>query len=107
MSEDIDVADVLNAAADYIATHGLAKEGFGSDDGPRCLLGAMSTAWQASDMPDSGTNPGCALWGVAAGAVSQAIGHPGIAKWNDAPERTADEVITALLEAAARLRCSP
>jgi hypothetical protein len=96
MSDDMDVADVLCAAADWIGAHGLGK-GEQTAKGPACAVGAIAIA------EGIGT-----LWGGPASrelADLLGVGRVGgIFTWNDAPERTADEVITALLEAAARWR---
>ena len=105
------LADILNKAADLIEANGLHKEQYaprwdawrlvdGSDAGadiragsPCCALGAIYTA--------AGGRPG----GVEAEEafaeyLADHITESGIPDWNDAPERTQQEVVTALRETA-------
>lgn len=100
---DMSLADVLDAAADYIRTHGWHQGDLGFEGGPRCLIGAIDEAAQEEWAPLD----------AAVAHVSRCLGLRPLpsskwvsaAKWNDRPERSADEVIDALMEAAARLRC--
>jgi hypothetical protein len=102
VTDDMDTADVLDAAADYIRAHGWRQNGFGGPDcygnhNPSCAVGAvrLQEVYSACFI-----NPAvCAVERVVGLTSSCDLAH-----WNDAPERTADEVITALMEAAARVR---
>ena len=92
MSADMDVADVLDAAADEIRSHGWCR-GTHYAGKASCLLGAIARS--------------CDDEWPARVAVCATLGfnkfYP-LGDWNDRDERTADEVITALMEAAARVR---
>lgn len=96
---DLQTAGELRAAADYLRTHGWLQDCIGSQDGPRCIGGALwsvtnlkrayelagvlreAAGWQA------GTFPGHQSW------------HP-MVDWNNSTGRSADEV-TDLLESVA------
>jgi hypothetical protein len=80
----------LNAAADHIAVFGHHKgnalaEGYHSSVAPACIVGAVTVVNLAS-----GTVQRDAL-----NALNMYLGC-GIISWNDAPERTAGEVVEAL-----------
>jgi hypothetical protein len=100
----IQAFEVLECAADYLATYGWSQREYGwdSDVGeprPSCIIGAIRAA-----------HVGCSIRGVGAASLrdiveqSLDIADYTLERWNDAPARTADEVILALLETAARLR---
>lgn len=99
-----DAADTLNAAADHIRMQGLHNSGgWGAiymDDGPCCILGTIQMV-----RPDLAYK----IWEDAIDAIAKVLSTENreIAPWNDTPGRTAEEVITVLMEAAARLRESP
>lgn len=79
----------LLLAAAEIRRRGLCKGRSMPEPGPVCIYGGMS----ASRVPDA----------TRMEAISRLEYYLGIAHaidWNDAPERTADEVIAALEEAA-------
>lgn len=96
MMSNKDVADLLFFAADRIRFGGLAKDAL-EKDGAFCAVGAMSHR-----IPDY-------YWQYAPrahAAVYRELGIDdrfGIVSWNNAPERTADEVIDVLTKAAKRL----
>ncbi len=87
------VADDLDAAADYLRTFGWCQNIYGGGGGPACMRGAMMQNQNA------GPEDEAAIY-----AVIRVIRSISIASWNDSPGRTADEVIDALMEAAARIR---
>ena len=87
------IGDGLRAAAERIREVGLAKGATRRADGSMCALGAISWATGES---------GFARYCAGRGLMLTVIGTEWVAEWNDAPERTADEVIAAL-EAAADL----
>ena len=89
MSDDMSVADVLDAAADYIRTHGGLKHSIGDDGGPRCASGALHSV------------VGDPTRRLAMTSFHRVMGVHVVA-FND--YHTTDEVIDALMEAAARLR---
>lgn len=98
------VSDVLLKAADLLEKHGLAKSTRIAFDGSMCFLGALEKAqgyqntW--SDTP---------LTYAASEAVSKALGLPepfpgdyrhAVVRWNNASERTVQEVVAAMRLAA-------
>jgi len=111
MNEDTqDVIDTLNAAADHVRMKGLHNSGgwgaIHAADGPCCLLGSIQMV-----RPDGDPNfDSTSIWHQACEAVGAVLNDKSphasrlIAPWNDTLGRTADEVITVLMEAAARLR---
>lgn len=85
-------------AARYIETHGWVQGELGTCDGPVCAMGALH--YLPGVMPENQVE----AWGrlmtylkLSNEIVNQL--HP-IAAWNDAPERTKDEVVAALRAAA-------
>lgn len=101
MSEDMTTATaatMLDEAARHIEIYGWQRGRLGGKGGPCCAIGATTVAW------DGLTARTSAAWRMGMTALAETIGTKSLSQWNDAPERTADEVITALLEAAARLR---
>lgn len=105
--QDTSVRDILLGAADYIEKHGWRQGGFGAWGGrlgPCCAAGAIGVM-------TTGEGVGACALGTAAkrqlaAMVTQrqdvplAECVPVIADWNDAPERTKDEVVAKLREAA-------
>ena len=99
---DLKTSEILRAAADVIETRGLHKGYFywggrASDPGAVCMFGAINFA--ESGEADIGASDEL-NWSATA-----AMGYgslQSVVDWNDAPERTADEVRDALLEAAMR-----
>jgi hypothetical protein len=96
------VADVLDRAADVIAERGLCKGSFEGPDGSVCAGGALRVA-----LTGGPTNPlGDDQFGTYMYAVHRMtdVVDDVVVNWNDAPQRTADDVIAALQEAARRER---
>jgi hypothetical protein len=100
--------EILTKAADYVTEHGLAKGGF-YDRGAVCARGAINAVLYG-DADECGANGG------EADQIAQTLAdHLGtstteglsivsaIGRWNDAPERTAKDVATALRVCAAEL----
>jgi hypothetical protein len=86
--------EVLLAAADHIERHGLAKGVFADDDGRCCTRGAILVVTDGT-----GSGPACDALGRSLGLKDHDLLND-IARWNDAPERTAPEVVAALRAAA-------
>jgi hypothetical protein len=82
-------ARVLLGAADLIETHGHCK-GHYHKDGAFCAVGAMS------EITGSNTK----LLDQALKRLSDATDVLSVTVWNDHPDRTAGEVISALRQAA-------
>jgi hypothetical protein len=84
-------ARILNDAADLIDLHGWCQGTIRSVDGCYCIVGAVDAAANV----DGG-------WGYrdARDAVSREVDSSMLDKWNDRPDRTKDQVTTALRNAA-------
>jgi hypothetical protein len=95
MSIETDAADILESAAFVIGTGHHAKGAFFDDHG-WCALGAIREA-------DGALRGDSQAHSAACHALYLVIGVP-IAVWNDLPERTPEEVESAMLKAAAKLR---
>lgn len=76
---------------------------------PVCIAGALSIAISGDPTPDRDANPEREHYDVIAGRLADTMGIEGdpllapvgrLAGWNDAEERTADDVIAALEQAA-------
>lgn len=110
---EMSAVDVLRAAADKLMRDGWAQgsgdgEGQGgvfwnNPNGTCCVRGAMcvATRYQGSCWADSWFYENEEAARALETFVDVPIGY--IPVWNDAPERTADEVIDALLACAADL----
>jgi hypothetical protein len=97
------VADVLDRAADVIVERGHHKGSYEGWDGTVCAGGALRVAITGKPFTRF-TGAGEAVTYMSArDRLCDLLGSP-IARWNDAPDRTADEVIAALREAARRER---
>jgi hypothetical protein len=107
-----DTGETLAKAADYIDEHGHHKGAF-YHRGAVCARGAINAVLY-DDADECGEFEGEAT--MVAQALADHIGIvstldtgsetfvvPAIARWNDAPERTAAEVMAAMRECAAEL----
>jgi len=102
------ISTVLLKAAELIRTHGLAKFLRQDDAGQLCIHGAICMALYNNPY---GANRDCDMYDPAQHKIGQLIrrelGHVswpgdwGCAYWNNAPERTAEEVIAVLIKTAA------
>jgi hypothetical protein len=103
------VSELLLKGADLIEKHGHTKNNLYDDNGAMCFMGAL---WKAMDAWDIG------LRIQAATSVKRVLGLPNptrsmglspdisaVVDWNNAPERTAQEVIDAM-RLAARMNVS-
>lgn len=100
-------ADCLEAAADYLRRNGLAKGVFFNSEGdqrPACTVGAI----RYIGLEGKAANYDDAVVAVATLSRKIAPNDPRIAgpiyEWNDAPERTVEEVVDMLLDTAKDLR---
>lgn len=84
-------AATLRAAARHIEKHGWCQGEMFSDAGASCAVGAIFSVTGLVGLP---------LCCKALEAVSEHIGCDKLSEWNDAPGRTAAEVIAALRAAA-------
>ncbi len=97
----VTAAEVARKAADLLERDGWCQGRLYSDDGERCLLGVLIAVEQYLDTPDEVDEID-----AVDEAIGCRVGTPFLAKWNDAPERTADEVIALLREVANELEAS-
>lgn len=95
--------DLVLKAADLIEERGHAKEWYCNQDGALCIMGALSVAFQDSDHRVSQV-VSAVRWGAGLG-VHVGGGHHtmDIIRWNDAPSRVKDDVVTALRRGAGYL----
>lgn len=91
------VPEVLERAAHIIEQRGWIQKDSENCDGV-CLTHALSMATEVSSV----------RYGAVTAPVCNTLGLPHLGAslmvWNDAPERTKDEVIKALRDSAARVR---
>lgn len=92
MSTPTEVADALDAAADYIEVHGWCQGAFRTDDGKVCAIHAIVEVASAKRAVMLG----------AASALSAFVG--GVLVFNDEEGRTEFEVIDAMRLTAKDLR---
>lgn len=83
--------EILLGAAEYLRVHGWVQR-MGDPGGPRCAVGAVISVHQGPERLDA-----YAAFADAAGIDLRALS---IGDWNDAPGRTAEEVIAAFERAA-------
>ena len=83
--------DFLLAAADCIYTNGLAKGGY-KRNGSYCVLGALDEAF--------GKSAPHVVVVESMSIFEKHIGTEFVARWNDSPDITKNEVIAALHDAA-------
>lgn len=108
-----EIAEVLDGAADVIERDGWCQNDLTSDDGRHCLMGAIGahlgtlseSGWWNLLAFDEVESKITAARDAAALAAQIDVG-PGmnVANWNDAPERTEQEVLDALRLAAKQER---
>jgi len=90
------VARDLENAATLLRERGWCQNQYRRDDGACCAMGAIEAT--------AGVSSRRAL--AAERLLLERLGCKYVEEWNDAPGRTADEVITALESAAALARAS-
>src|SRR5688500_12158467 len=98
VTADLDAADLLDAASDYLRTHGWIQGWSGGHGNPRRAVGALSSAYDgAAALPGA--------WDGAIASMQRAVAPHAdrISSWNDQDGRTRDEVIDKLMDAAARI----
>ncbi len=101
----------LRAAADVLERDGWLQGDYGTRHGPKCLAGAVNHVVNGGGSVDD-LGGACELEDRAADAVQSVAallgqGYADITRWNDAPGRTAAEVIAALRAAADRVETTP
>lgn len=105
----MNTSEILDKAADLIDERGLAKGWYCGPGGTLCARGAIYAAAGYEPEPDGSDHDWIA--GLlrhdevmrAEVLIDQVIGYV-VSQWNDAPERTAAEVATALRGAAEAAR---
>lgn len=104
----MNTSEILTRAADLIDKRGHAKRTYQSPDGALCVRGAIVKAVSLRfSFKRSSLTPAAAT--VAITALRRHVGFlpAGEISWNDAPERTKAEVVTALRGAAEAARAEP
>jgi hypothetical protein len=116
------LAEIYLKAAEVIRTNGHYKGAYfepspesgvgilpAPTECPVCIAGALSIAISGQPTPDRDASPERAHYDVIAGRLADAMGIEGdptlepvgrLAGWNDVDDRTADDVIAALEQAA-------
>lgn len=97
------VAADLRAAADVLERDGWTQRTWKDSDGRRCAAQALCTVVELHTVKASGEFDVLSFdrdYGRALDALSQQVGMHAVTDWNDAPGRTAAEVIAALRAAA-------
>lgn len=103
ITEPLKPSDILLRARDVLIEHGHAKYALVNSDGQHCALGAVfvSAGLGPYGRPlVSGDECDRALIYLREQICKQGTGDPGISAWNNALERTADEVIDTFFDAA-------
>lgn len=104
------VAEVLEKAAEVIETRGHTKEQYVNANGAVCAMGAIRTAaWgRVLYLAKGITEEQSALHDRAAIEVGRHLAREGcnvvITEWNDAPDRTGEEVVDTFKLVAKDLR---
>ena len=101
--EKRELAEVYERAAEYLEEHGWRQFELGKDTEPRCFNGAT---WSAS-CELFGLHSRGEKWEAASKFAAQVLelrDFSQIPYWNDADDRTADEVINTLHALANKLR---
>lgn len=92
--------DVLRRAADLVEQRGLAKNITCAADGSLCIRGALTVAaGRTARIPFWGDGPRHDVSAAADCAMLNYL-RSDVVAWNNAPERTKDEVVAALRAAA-------
>ena len=93
------VAKVLNKAADLVTERGLNQNGgYYGVRGEVCTLGALRQAIDILRIPSVSGFAEEAIYEQLATDLGEVA--PSVTDWNDAPERTADDVVSLLRRAA-------
>lgn len=92
-----EVRDVLLTAAHLLAQHGWCQRQSRSGSGALCVVAAIAAAAGGAKTLEDRAHHALEVW------VIWHSNHDSVAEWNDAPERTKDEVLHALRHAVAEL----
>jgi hypothetical protein len=88
--------EIFRTAAQYIREHGLLKESLGDEGGPRCVQGALYSAARIP-LTSAGIHPTDEWLPNHIIRLAQArLGSTILYVWNNADERTAEDVIAFL-----------
>lgn len=93
----MNTSEILAKAADLIDERGHCKRVSEDLDGRLCVYGALRKATEQFVDQDR-------VFGAAAERISEHLGGDLVAIWNDYPERTKEEVVSALRSAAEAAR---
>lgn len=96
----MNTGEVLIAAAQRIRTQGLCKGNFSDDRGGLCALGAIDAVLDLDAIEATGDPKAISAAFVrsmeAENALNEILPVPGVVKWNDAKEQTAENVAVGL-----------
>ena len=87
--------DVYDKAADIVEKHGLSKGLYRDENGCYCVAGAIMAAIDG-EFPRYEPAVFPARWAEYTDAFRWNLGIPSVTRWNDHPDRTAEEVVNAL-----------
>lgn len=90
---------IYSKAADYLMEHGWRQHAKGEHGGPRCALGALFSASGMTDLSVAQSDETCHAYVEAVRQLTEHV-DGNVPAWNNAPERTAEDVILAFKELA-------
>jgi hypothetical protein len=108
----LETAEILEEAANYLAEHGHTKHALMDDEGRVCAVGALrmvtGSMYGSAPLYPSviavAADLGVDLDNDPIGYSAEGRAWNNVVKWNNAPERTGEEVIDQFLLTAAALR---
>jgi hypothetical protein len=89
------VGRTIYEAANYMDEHGQCKGILWTNDGRVCLLGAVAKVCDNYELKEQ-------CWAALHKHSGESVGQ--LAKWNNAPERTKDEVVSRLKDIASKCK---
>jgi hypothetical protein len=97
-------SEILEKAAEELEKHGWTKGHFGTAKGPKCASGAIRfvSTGRPSNYPWNSREASQALLELERSLPQ--MGHSTLVSWNDAPRRTAKQVIELFRKTARRLK---
>jgi len=98
MTDPMTNREICLKAAARLREVGWRQGDFGGPDGPHCILGACrwATGYYAAYAPYTCARPSyAAITAITAITAADGVDYD-VTNWNDAPGRTAEEVIAAL-----------
>lgn len=100
---DSKIADILDEAADFILVHGHCKGDLRGPDGSACAVGSLTMCASGQLLDDAIDVLDAEVASLGYPFDPDAL-LPPVARYNDAPTTTADDVIDLMRRAAKELR---